>query len=352
VDRFYVRLLTDPVAMRLLPDDGTVLRLKRSLNAWFDELFAQDFDRVHETTRSRIGEVHVRIGMPQYLMVTAMSGIRESIAQSVSRLWREEPEQGAAITRALSLALDLELALMIEGYRRHARRLSRHRDRAVFTERAARRLIERTRDRVDAALCHLELASRAVGPEGEADVAQVRELLAGLVPGDRGLPAPESLHGEPPRPVRVSDLVVRALEDVGFAPQTRVHPSVQPADLVVPLRGEAVLLALEELLQNAANHAGARNLYVSARLAEGDALRMVLEVRDDGVGWPRSALALEDARRPLGGLGLAFCELVAEIHHGTVELFRAAEGGAGVRLNLDVAFAREALSHADQPARS
>ena len=55
VEAFYVRLVVDPVAMALLKDEGSVIRLKRSLIAWFFELFSPPYDAAYE----QIGRAHV-----------------------------------------------------------------------------------------------------------------------------------------------------------------------------------------------------------------------------------------------------------------------------------------------------
>ena len=123
VERFYARLVVDPVAMAILRDESRVLRLKRSLVAWFLEIFSLPLDEGYERARRDIGIVHVRIGMPLYLMVTAMGGLRRDVRDSVVRLWADDGAQAERVADALSKVLDLELALMLECYRRRQREL-------------------------------------------------------------------------------------------------------------------------------------------------------------------------------------------------------------------------------------
>ena len=124
VDRFYLRLLTDPEAMRVIGDEASVIRLKRSLTAWFLEMFSLPVDEAYLRAREEIGRVHVRRAMPQYLMVTAMGALKRDVAESVWRLFGAEPGEAARIARALDMLLDLELALMLGAYRRRTSELT------------------------------------------------------------------------------------------------------------------------------------------------------------------------------------------------------------------------------------
>src|SRR5688572_10864983 len=65
----------------------------------------------HETTK--IGRVHVRVGLPQRYMFTAMALIRSSLTQ----IAEDHPAGGSRVAGAISRLLDLELAIMLESYR-------------------------------------------------------------------------------------------------------------------------------------------------------------------------------------------------------------------------------------------
>lgn len=333
VDHFYTRLLTDPAAQAILNEEARVIRLKRSLIAWFDELFTLPFDEDYERTRTVIGQTHVRIDLPPYLMVTAMSAVRRDVVASVRELYRADPEAGEQRVRAVVAALDMELALMLEAYRRHERQLIRQKDRAIYAERAVRRLADTQRNQVDAALCFLELADGASGPERKGFLTQLRDLLRELGRSGQPLRRTGLVGMAAPSPVRVAKLCRLALDNVSFDPQTPVQVGVDPDDLEMVVHEEAVRLAVEELLQNAATHGSGGEVRLSVR-HEQDLGRFVIEVLDAGPGWDANIDHLRDVYARGIGLGLSFCELVAELHSGTVEIFRAETGGAGVALVL------------------
>jgi signal transduction histidine kinase len=74
----------------------------------------------------------------------------------------------------------------------------------------------------------------------------------------------------------------------------------------------------QESMQNAAKHAGAREIVVRLREIDG---RVELEVRDDGIGFDPDRAGRHD----VGGLGLASMRERARLVHADIEI-RAANG--------------------------
>ena len=111
---FYERVREHEDAHAVFRDEAQITRLRRSLVAWMDRLFAGPHDEAYFVERAKIGRVHVRIGLPQRYMFTAMSLIRASfdaLAETLPELDRVAPRL------ALARILDLELAIMLETYR-------------------------------------------------------------------------------------------------------------------------------------------------------------------------------------------------------------------------------------------
>jgi signal transduction histidine kinase len=332
VDRFVTRLLTDPAAAPILADEARAIRAKRGLTAWFHELFSLPYDEHYERLRERAGHKHLDVGMPPELLLTAMSGLRLDVLGTIGTAYaKAPPEEARAVARAVALALDMEHALMATAYRRRERTLDRQRARAVYGRRAATHFLHTLVDRVDAALCHLELARRD-GPHRGAALQKAGDVLRNLARFDRRMREHGAVEAQPPRAVRLAELLERAIADVSLDTGTRVEASVQPAGLVARLVPEAVHQAVEELLQNAAVHAPGGCIRLTSRQEEPD--QVVLEIADEGPGWEPEVEDFQDLIHRGRGLGLAFCELVAELHEGEIELFTAPGGGAGVRLRL------------------
>jgi hypothetical protein len=342
VEQFYARLVVDPVAMGILRDESRVLRLKRSLVAWFLEIFSLPLDENYERARRDIGIVHVRIGMPLYLMVTAMGGLRRDVAQSVARLWADDPSWVDRTTVALSKLLDLELALMLEAYRRRQRELEQKQFASLQGEGMASRLVQRFRESIDAALCYVELLRSASGPDRDAWATRLNEVLRSCAADPSAGPG-ETSASVRMQPQYARELCERAAGNVSLGTTSGVEIEVVPPRLELTADPARLQRALEALVQGMAN-LQLGNLRLRAR-AEGGGVGF--EVLADGGAWPPGVVGLEDLATE--GLDLDLCLHVARLHGGTLELARDAEGRAtGVRLSLPNQRDMEAPGRASQ----
>ena len=332
VDNFYTRLLSDPVSAKLIADEGRVIRLKRSLFAWFDEVFTLPFDDDYERARANIGQTHVRIGMPPYLMVTAMSGIRRDVLISIRETFEGDADTARRTATAITKLFDMELALMLDTFRRQERKLMRQKERAIYAERAVRRLADSQRDQLDAALCYVELAGSEDADVRGRYLVKLRDLLLELGRSGQPLRTPGLFSVAPPREVSLLAMVTLARDRIGLEPQTKIRMDVEPEGLALRIHEEAVQLALEELLQNAVTHGAGGDVHLDVRPLGAD--KVLIEVRDVGPGWDAHIGSLRDIYARGIGLGLSFCELVADLHQGKLELFEPEGGGAGVRMTL------------------
>jgi len=111
---FYDRIREHEEAHAVLTGEEQIQRLQRSLVAWMQRVCSGQYDeRYHEQT-AIIGRVHVRIGLPQRYMLTAMALIRIELLRIADRALGVE----AGPTReAIVRILDLELAVMLEAYK-------------------------------------------------------------------------------------------------------------------------------------------------------------------------------------------------------------------------------------------
>lgn len=112
-DHFYEVVLRFPGAARVLADPARVTRLKHSLQGWAQELLDGPHDHAYYDRRLRIGEVHVRVRLPQHYMFTAMSVVRTDIVRIFER---ESGPLSSSHHTALCRVTDLELAIMLETF--------------------------------------------------------------------------------------------------------------------------------------------------------------------------------------------------------------------------------------------
>jgi PAS domain S-box-containing protein len=110
---FYERIREHEAAHAVLTDEPQIERLQRSLVRWLDRLCSGPYDEGYVRETAAIGRVHVRIGLPQRYLFTAMALIRVALARIADAAMAEE---APAVREAITRVLDLELGIMLEAY--------------------------------------------------------------------------------------------------------------------------------------------------------------------------------------------------------------------------------------------
>lgn len=132
---FYDRIREHEAAHAVFADEAQVRRLHRSLVAWLGALFGGDYGEAHFARTAHVGWVHVRIGLPQRYMQTAMTLIRAHLVGAVQAALA--PAEASASVLALDKLIDLELAVMVEAYRDHYVKRLESLSRAELDDRAS-----------------------------------------------------------------------------------------------------------------------------------------------------------------------------------------------------------------------
>jgi PAS domain-containing protein len=81
---FYDRIRQHEEAHAVFTGEAQIARLQRSLVRWMERLFGGDYDEAYFAEIEQIGRVHVKVGLPQRYMFTAMALIR-SVADAARR---------------------------------------------------------------------------------------------------------------------------------------------------------------------------------------------------------------------------------------------------------------------------
>jgi PAS domain S-box-containing protein len=111
---FYDRIREHADAHEVFTGEEQIVRLQHSLVAWLSRVCSGNYDEAYHEQTSRIGRIHVKIGLQQRYMLTAMALIRLSLLRIADRALGAD----AGPTReALIRILDLELAVMLETYK-------------------------------------------------------------------------------------------------------------------------------------------------------------------------------------------------------------------------------------------
>lgn len=116
IEAFYEAVDRSPGARQVIAEPGQRKRLEASLHMWLEGVFSGVYDDDYLRLRSRIGQVHVRIGLEQRYMFAAMGLVREHLIAALieSSISGDHERQ---TRRAIHRICDVELAIMLESYR-------------------------------------------------------------------------------------------------------------------------------------------------------------------------------------------------------------------------------------------
>lgn len=212
-DEFYAVVRMHAGAFAVLKDEAQAMRLHESLRRWLGELLAGRYDEAFVLRHTRIGEVHVHVGLELRYVVAAMSRVRAALLRIAARVHASEPATSAALSQAIGRVCDLDLAILLEGYKSD---LFDRVERARMAEQEAfrsqldvrKRMLEDVRRAANVVLLGLDAAGQVVmaNPKAERLVGYTREEMASLdvfqvLFGNEAAATRESLmaaaHGDP-----------------------------------------------------------------------------------------------------------------------------------------------------------
>jgi signal transduction histidine kinase len=389
--RFYSQIPHHPDAFRVfVGGQQQINRLKMTLQHWARGLFCGEYDDLYAQDRFQIGYRHVRIGLDQKYVISAMGIVRAFLSEC---LLLEFPASDDRLryARSLNKMLDLDLNLMCESYM-HAT-VENLRSLNEQLERANLDLAEagRSKDEFLAQTSHelrtplnsilgftkLMLDGLATSPDEQRellkDVYQSAQLLLGIVNDILDIGRVEagkvSLHLQDvnPREILDSTLPLMAVQAAGKRLELRDETlrSTLPLIRADEVRLRQVML---NLLNNAVKFTEQGTITVRASVdghapdrAKSATGFLRFEVEDTGVGIPKakqaavfekfvSAHPAQSRRHGGSGLGLTISRKLVELMGGQIGL--SSDGShRGTRVWFTVPLAT-ADPEADGPAQS
>jgi truncated hemoglobin YjbI len=85
VEDFYARIREHEDAHAVFTGEAQIARLQRSMVRWLTRLCGGTYDEGYFAETVQIGRVHVRVGLPQRYMFTAMALIRGALVRIADR---------------------------------------------------------------------------------------------------------------------------------------------------------------------------------------------------------------------------------------------------------------------------
>lgn len=335
---FYDRITLHPDAHRVLEGPAQVARLKMTLMKWMRSGLKGPHDQTFYNIRSRIGRVHVAIGLPHQFMFAAMNVMRLDYHNALAEVYLDDPVTERQTRDAIDKLFDLELALMLHTYQEDSEERLRRNVRLATIGRLAANLSSELRHPLGViGRSATQLQEHVYGDDAEVllrriaeQVGACEEIIAELV----------GLHQEQPllrRRVNVLRIVADAQAAIEFPHSVQVELS---CDAGLSVRADPDLLrqAVRELfaLVLSAHPSDTSPLHVSAHREEHgiviDVSRPCAGSREllDGLGLQSSS----GMRSPRFRLDRAIVEGVASGHGGSVQLIDTPQGNPVVRLSL------------------
>ncbi len=338
-EAFYSRILEHEEATRVLRGgESQVGRLKVTLVAWLESMLVGPWDEAYWEHRKRIGQVHVRIGMPQHLMFGAMNVLRGQLDRlAVARL---PAGPGLEATRqAVSKILDLELASMLHSYRDDLLAQQARVERLSTFGQLVASIGHDLRNPLGVIETSLHLLRSRLGEDQRAKkhtdrIKEQLDIANGIITNLLDMVRNRPLQREP---MRLHEVVAAARSGLRW-------PSGVTLELLGLLelpevdgdRGQ-LRQVLVNLLENAA-FAASPSGTVTIR-GRREAGTVSLDVEDTGPGVDPSTRRrlfepLITTKDHGVGLGLALCKRIAERHGGEVAYTDRDGGGARFTLRL------------------
>jgi two-component system, NtrC family, sensor histidine kinase HydH len=353
VDDFYAAIEANPAARAVISGGAPQIeRLKQTLIAWLDSMLLGPHDEAYHEVRSRIGRMHVRIGLPQAFMFTAMSRIRVRLVDVTQGALADDPTTLRTTMTALNQILDLELAVMLETYREDLELKTRAAERLATLGQFSASIAHELRTPLAVIESSLFLVRKHLDPQVASipGVAKHLDRIGGEV--TRASKTIDNLldlaRRHPPRRQRTElrGLIEAAVEATRLPTTVRIMVTATPDNLTAEVDPDQIRQVLVNLFANSAQAMprGGQIEVVAEKLASSSAR---MRVSDDGPGIADEARhrvfeALFTTKAKGSGLGLALCRRIMEAHGGSIDLEPTESGTSFVLVLPDGASARGA----------
>jgi uncharacterized membrane protein (DUF373 family) len=109
-------LYENPETERIVLKSSDKDRLEAFHRHWFRTLFSGEYDEEYLRSLKRIGQAHVRVGLPVHYVNAAMSHVRHAIQHMIHDSF-EDRDQRRMFRESADKILDMNLAVMTSSYR-------------------------------------------------------------------------------------------------------------------------------------------------------------------------------------------------------------------------------------------
>ena len=340
-EHFYASVDRSPGAVAAITGGAAqVERLKLTLRDWLSTGLTGPHDAVYYARRSRIGQVHVRIGLPQQYMFTAMNVVRSDYIDLIESVYADDAPVRRAAQRAVNKLLDIELAIMLHTYRNDSEERLRRHERLAALGQLAATIAHELRNPLGVIETSLYLMRRRIHDEPRLTrhldkIEKQARTSAQIINDLLELARDHAFSGER---VALRSVVDEALAAVDVPDGITVECEIDDG-IVLYADPNLLTRAIANLVSNSVSvmNDPVGTVTVSARRAEREEVEIA--VADTGPGFDPDVIdrvfePLVTTRATGIGLGLSLVQRVCERHGGRVDASNRPGGGAMVKLIL------------------
>lgn len=333
--------MKNPGASSVLEGEEQLERLRCTLVEWMASGLLGPYDAAFYEKRSRSGRRHVKIGLQQHYMFTAMNVLRTAYIDKITELYSSA--EACHVMRAVNKLLDAELAIMMRFYQIDSEDKLVQRERRVQSDRLAAMqtlssgLAHEVRNPLNAAALQLELLERRLRRVIEdAKLLEPIELanhelqrLTALLNDFLTFARPPELHTSEQD---VVDIVRHVIElERPLAERRNVTLAMQSHEPVV---ANVDAGKLHQIIQNLVRNGleatvdGGR---VEVEVANGASGAFHIIVQDNGSGIPDEVLPrifepFFSTKESGTGMGMAIVHSLVAMHGGKIEIGTSSDG--------------------------
>lgn len=302
--------------------------LSQSLLAWLQSALSGTGNDVEfYESRQRIGKAHVRIELPQELMLVAMNMIRENL-QRLARTWAADQQAQLELTNAVNRVLDFELMLVLDSYREHQLQQLKTAERLATIGQLAASVGHELRNPLGTIETGLYLIGQRLTRMNFTDEGTLRhveksrkqvqlcaKIIADLLELARSRVPTRQL-------VDVESVVDESFESLEWPGEVTRQKSVTPG-LTAYADPAQLRSVIVNLMENARDAMAGRGEIAVQAFSSRDGVLLRISDTGPGIGPERQSRVFEPlytTKANGNGLGLALCQRIVAAHGGTIGL--------------------------------
>lgn len=116
IDGFYDHIWGFGKTAQFLKNKEIIAHHRKKIQEWFINLFCGNYDMSYFTYLYKIGEIHVKIGLPTHYVNSAFNFVRTFILQNIEDNF-ENKEQHTKEIKAIEKIIDMNLDVLTSSYR-------------------------------------------------------------------------------------------------------------------------------------------------------------------------------------------------------------------------------------------